>query len=497
LVEIAGLRVARVAIGGSAKERYDSLREAERGDGPVPGLGVLLEAIARDDDGEWKRALELVTRASSRRWGPPERAAIGDVFARHGARAGAALALDVLERAAGYPEDAEPFVRGAAGALATAHADEYERFGWNRGFQMFVLRDRALVLKLAAEPGPAKQIAKALFYARSQDTSIAAALEAIWTQTPRRDVWVDALADQTRGNYGMSGREEIVTWSWRRFCEHPDERRDLYRAFESWRDLWIEQRNAMPARQRPGGESAVAHLQLWGGLSVEHLSAVVEEVKRLARADEWPALVDLAFDLGSAAPQELRRHGLAGVCRIASEVANRIRAGEGGLDAAGERVIARGEALAKELRESGATLDEIVDNRANDLELEARLIRETWARDVEITKRAAEREAAQRDAEAARRRAEDEARRIQDAMRTPPAYTAQPIDDEVFLPSSPAPSLIAYARLYRRMTQPGGVQGLATEIGMEMIATINQSWSQLFSQRPELAMRFSILIAAI
>jgi hypothetical protein len=30
-----------------------------------------------------------------------------------------------------------------------------------------------------------------------------------------------------------------------------------------------------------------------------------------------------------------------------------------------------------------------------------------------------------------------------------------------------------------------------------MIATINQSWSQLFSQRPELAMRFSILIAAI
>ncbi|MBL0213637.1 MAG: hypothetical protein IPQ07_07130 [Myxococcales bacterium] len=55
-----------------------------------------------------------------------------------------------------------------------------------------------------------------------------------------------------------------------------------------------------------------------------------------------------------------------------------------------------------------------------------------------------------------------------------------------------------YARLFRRLTQePNGVQSLLAEgVPLEMIAVINQTWSQLFAQRPELALRFSALISA-
>ncbi len=520
LVETANLKIARVALGDSPQQRYDALRELERGDGPAPELAVLLAGIAREDDGELRRALDLIRR-NTRRWGPPERAAVGQVVRRHGARLNPELALDVLDWAVGFTDEVDDFVHGIAPALAAAHADAFERFGWSRGFQAFVLADRELVLTWSASPPTASIVAKALFHAQSHGRSITSALERIWTHAPNRRAWVEALAAQTRASYGMSHRDEIVAWSWRRFCENEAERRELYVAFAAWRDLWIEQRNAMPAHVRPGGASAIAHLRLWGGLAVEHLSAVVEEVKRLARDDEWPELVDITFDLGSAAPRELRRHGLAGACAIASEVANRIRGGAtgAGIAAAGDRVIARGEALARELRDTGAVIDEIVANRADDLELEARLIREKRERDAEAARRdaeyavraaeraaeqarmAAEVEAAKQRAEGARRAAEEMRARAEAELRarvTPPKLATQPIDEEIFFSSLPAPTLLAYARLFKRLTSgPNAMQSLAAEgVSLEMIAVINQTWGSLFAQRPELALRFSVLISS-
>ena len=59
-----------------------------------------------------------------------------------------------------------------------------------------------------------------------------------------------------------------------------------------------------------------------------------------------------------------------------------------------------------------------------------------------------------------------------------------------------APSVIAYARLFKRLTQADGMQSLAADgVSMEMITVINQTWAGLFAQRPELAMRFSVLIS--
>jgi hypothetical protein len=517
LVEIAGLRIARVAMGDSAKDKYDALRELERGEGTAPGLGVLLFGIARgDDDGELRRALELVVRANQRRWGPPERASVAQVIERHGKRLDVGLALNTAEWAAEYPDDIGPIARGIAPALAQAGTEDIERFGWHRGFQDFVIRERASTLVAetwSASPPHAKQVAKALFSAQAAGRpGVVDALDEIWRRA-NRTIWVRTLAEQTRGNYGMSHREEIVAWSFGRFCRYEDERAAIYEAFASWRDLWIEQRNKLSARERPGGSSAVAHLKLWGGLDIEHLSAVVEEIKRLARDDEWAELVDVTFDLAIGAPQELQRHALAGACRIASEVANRIRNGKAsaGVELGGDRVIVRGEALARELRESGAVIDEIVANRADDLELEARLIREKRDREAER-----ERDAAERAAEQARRQAEIEAMKAQaeaareaaDAARrqaeadlrarvTEPAYMPQSIDNEVFFSSLPVSSLFAYARMFRRMST-GGVQSLAADgVSLEMLAVINQTWSSLFSQRPELAMRFSVLISTV
>src|SRR5688500_8434046 len=171
LVDIAGLRIARVAMGDSAKDKYDALRELERGEGTAPGLGVLLFGIARDrDDGELRRAIELVIRAGQGRWGPPERAAVARVVERHGARLDAGLALNVAEWAAEYPDDMGPIARGIAPALAQAGTDAVERFGWHRGFQDFVIRERASTLVAetwSASPPHAKQVAKALFAAQA------------------------------------------------------------------------------------------------------------------------------------------------------------------------------------------------------------------------------------------------------------------------------------------------------------------------------------------
>jgi hypothetical protein len=75
---------------------------------------------------------------------------------------------------------------------------------------------------------------------------------------------------------------------------------------------------------------------------------------------------------------------------------------------------------------------------------------------------------------------------------------AQPIDDEVFFSSLPIATLGAYARMFKRLTSGAdGMQSLAADgVSLEMIAVINQTWGSLFAQRPELALRFSVLISS-
>jgi hypothetical protein len=217
-----------------------------------------------------------------------------------------------------------------------------------------------------------------------------------------------------------------------------------------------------------------------------------------------------------------------------------------------DRLVARAEALARRLRDTGAVLDQIVANRAEDLDTDVRLIREAWERRAanvayeadrvqraEAARRHAEEQAAaaQREAEAARREAEHARREVEEARRHAeevrraaaaelrrhgiggasagggdgddaddagprpllPSVPLDPIDDEIFFSSLPAPSLLAYARLFKRLTSgaPDALQSLAAEgVTMEMIAVINQTWSALFASRTDLAIRFSTLIAA-
>ncbi len=530
LVERASLKVARTILGDSEKERYDALRELERGEGPAPGLGVLLAGIARDGDGELRRAIELVYRAGARRWGPPEREEVGKLAAKHGARLGPELALELLEWAAQFPQPVTDFVHGAASALGDVGGELVDSLAWRAGFAELCARipsdarARELVIQWTAVPAYGRVVAKALLSRHAQRKGSAVpALELLWDQTSARGTWSQSLGEALRGNYGMSDRDEIATWGWKRFVSHEPERVDLYVAFRAWRDLWIEQRNKLPRSARPGGESAVAHLALWGGLDVEQLSATIDEAVRLARDDDWVGLVDTAFDLGTNTPAETRAYGLAGTCRIAHELRNRVydSVPTPGVDAGADRLLVRAGALCHHLRDEGLTIDNQVANRVEDLENAMRLIREARARRVESAERDRERaaEMQRREQEAAQRRAETEAAvaraqreaeehraRAEAMMRARsisatamPAIERTPIDDEVFFSHLAAPSILAYARLFKRLTSgdPHAMQSLAAEgVTMEAWAVITQTWSTLFAQRTELAIRFSTMIAA-
>ena len=530
LVERASLKVARTILGESAKDRYEALRELERGDGPAPGLGVLLAGIARDTDGEVKRAIELVYRAGERRWGPPEREAVGRFAAANGARLGAELALELLAWAAKFPQPVTDYVHAAATALADVGGELVDSLAWRHGFAELcgqIANDAAardLVMRWTAVPAYGRVVAKALLSRHAQRKGSAVpALELLWEHSPARGTWAQSLGEAVRGNYGMTDRDEIATWSWKRFVSQEAERVDLYTAFRSWRDLWIEQRNKLPRSARPGGESAVAHLALWGGLDVEQLSATIDEAVRLARDTDWVGLVDTAFDLGTNTPVETRPYGLAGTCRIAHEVRNRVydEVPTPGVDAGADRLLVRAGALCHHLRDEGLTIDQSVSNRVEDLEDAMRLIQEARARRVESTERDRERteetkrreqEAVQRRAEAeatiarAHREAEEQRARMEAMMRSRsisatamPAIERTPIDDEMFFSHLAAPSILAYARLFKRLTSgdPHAMQSLAAEgVTMEMWAVITQTWSTLFAQRTELAIRFSTLIAA-
>lgn len=527
IAQRASLRTARLILGDSAVDRFSALRDLARADGPAPGLGLLLAAIGRDGDAALRQAAEIAYRAGTERWGAEERDAIERFAAAHGTALGAALAVELVEWAARYPGEHAGVRAGAAAALAATELgglggpSGLEEVRWRTGFELFVAGGGELVERWSASPVQGPLIARALLSAHARRRtanagSVVPVLDAIWARTSSRPTWAASLAEATGQQRGMSGRDEIAAWGWDRFCAQPSERIDLYAAFRPWRDHLIELRNAMPGATRPAGASAIEHLALWGGLDTEQLSNAVDEATRLASDRDWPELVDVTFDLAGRAPLVLRWHALAGICRISHAVTNAAR-GEhpsAGIEAASDRLIARSEAVCTALRGEGALLDQIVANRVEDLETNVRLIREARERLRERTDDAARRaEEHRRQLEAANaaRREAEEARRSADAARqlalaqlrahlgTPPVLPADPIDDELFFSALPAARTLGeYARLFRRLTQePNGVQSLLAEgVPLEMIAVINQTWSQLFAQRPELALRFSALISA-
>ena len=516
IVERATLRSARVILGDSAPDRFAALRELARGDGRAPGLALLLASIGRDGERAIRAAAEAAYRAGTDRWSDDERRAIERFAGAHGGALGGELAVELVEWAARYPGD-HPEIRAAA-EVALAGA-ELEPLRWRTGFELFVAGGGALVERWAASPTAGPLIARTLLSAHARERgSMVPVLDAIWQRVSDRAAWAASVAEATSQNRGMSGRDELAAWGWRRFCAEPGERSDLYTAFRPWRDHWIPLRNAMPAATRPAGASAVEHLALWGGLDIEQLSATVDEAIRLATERDWAALVDVAFDLAARAPIALRLYALAGACRIAHAVTNEARgaAPGAGIEAAADRLIARTEVACAALRADGAVLDPIVANRIEDLETDVRLIREAHDARTGRADAARQHADAQRDlldaANAARRAAEDAQRRAEEALRRAeaqlrahqaasqrPVVATDPIDDELFFTNLPAARTLAeYARLFRRLSQePDAVQSLAAEgVSLEMIAAINQTWSALFAQQPHLALRFSALISA-
>lgn len=505
LVQRSNLRTARVILGDDVKEQHDALRELARAKGPAPALGIVLASIARHPEDELKRALTLVYRQTDReRWDPDARARIREVVVAHARRLGAELVLAVLAWTISVGDDRRELVHAAATALAEVPDAELEDLRYRDGFSVFVLHGHELLHRWAASSVASRVLARTLL---SDDTGgVVPVVEDLWIRATDRVTWAAALGEATGSSYGRV-RDVLAGWSWQRFVDHPDERPALYRAFSPWFDRWTELRNAMPAQHRPGGESAAAHVTLWGGLDLERLAASVGEAARFATDADWGSIVDTAFDLAERAPHELRRHALAGACSAAHEVTNRAREHETpDLGVAADRLIARTERINTALRASGALIDDIVANRVDDLETDVRLIREARERRAEHAARDAERADERRRHEQERARLEEERRaaelaamQAQQQLATAhPNVERTPIDDEVFFMMLPAAStLLAYARLFRRLTQPNGLQSLEAEgVSLPMVGVINQTWATLFQQRPELALRFSTLISA-
>ncbi|HUJ61359.1 MAG TPA: hypothetical protein VLX92_22800, partial [Kofleriaceae bacterium] len=365
LVERGSLRLARLALGGDAEGRRRVVREV-RG----PALAIALAAIAAaDGDAALHDAIDGAIRDAR-----SDAPVVAACIARHGARLGPELACDAVEWAA-RQDLLAPVIAGATAALAGASEETIAQLAWRSGFGLVCGHAGPLVAGWAASPIASRAVARAVFDLHARGRSCIDALDALWGS----EAWADALAAETAQHAGMSHRASIAAWGWRRFCAAPGERALLYRAFRPWRDAWFELLRAMPAAERPGGGSAIAHLQLWGELDRERLSATVEEAARLATPGDWLAMIDVAFDLvdGSLAT-------LAGACRIAAELTQRIRprdADRAPYAAAAQRLIERASALAGQLRTSGAVLDPIASHRADDLELEARLAFEALALD--------------------------------------------------------------------------------------------------------------------
>ena len=548
ITQLGSLRVARAIIDGSAEDRLALWRDHVRREPLAPAIvPVVLAAIGVDGAAAAGEALDRARHLQRGARGDDEVIAIAALAEQHAAALPLRELLAIVEWGL---EDAAAWLRGdgagvagfvaaAVGGLAAATPAALEEVRWSGGLQRALVlaathTDGAAVIdRWLAEPRTAALVTQAWFDAHGQlerhgDSGRLVALVApAWDRARERAVLAGALAEATARHRGSAGLAALADWAWSRLAI-PDERALVYRAFRPWRDALLDRRNAAPRAQRPGGDSAVEHLAVWGGLDREHLGATIDEAVRLARPADWPALVDVGFALAADAPDRTAQvWGLVGVARLGHEVANRLRDRERA--AAPEEVEAalrwrdRAAALARHLRDEGLVLDRDLASRAEDLESIVALVdreRDRRAENLaEEARRAAERarraEDERRRAEDERRRAEDEARRAAAARAAEEAHLAdlaartaatahlqpvgplEPLDREPFFGKHALPTLVDYARAMVRLQRGADVMALFAELGLDATswAACVQAWSQLFVRRPELAQRFGALLS--
>lgn len=537
----ASLRVARVVIGSSTKDKLAVIREIGGKDGvPAAVLPFVLASIGTPTGDELRSAYDQIRRHRARELGVVVTHAVGDFVRATALDAPPRDVLTMLDWAAGDDLDdgdhIRPFVAAAVAVLDRVPAtglDEY-RFatGMTQFFALAGAEGSALLDRWLAAPATGELVLRRMFDAHDKrqksggpDRRVVDWLADVWVRTTDRDVLSGALAIATSQHGSITGRDWFVDWGWARFVAHPDERAALYRAFAPWRDDLIARRNAMPRRERPGGASAVDHLAVWGPLDLDRWTEVIEEAARLATVDDWRGLVDTAFAIAKAAPRDQRMAGLVGACRIGQLLTNRVREADAppALDPAVDAYAAHATAVIGALRDDGLELDRLVANRIEDLETSTRLSLEARAKRIAAAEREAQRAEDQRRREEEQRRREDDQRRAAEEQQRrqaelaaalaaapapppPPAgpsLTAlpqlelTPVDREPFFTGA-LPTLVDYARFMVRMRMVGDAMAVMRDHGLDPLtfSTVAQAWSQLIARRQDLAARFGAMMMA-
>lgn len=542
IVGMSSLRVARVVMGMIAADKLKLLDEVGKAaDVPTVVLPVILAAIGRPTGDEIERVLRKIRNHKSRDVGPRVVREVGLFVTTVAADAGPREVLSMLDWASGDElEDGEhirPFVTAALTALGTLSGKALDEWRFATGTtQLFALGGsdaEPLFGSWLADPHTAELVLRRMFDVHGQrmkkgpDRRFVDWLSALWIRTTDRSVLAPALGIATSQNSSIAGREVLFDWAWSRFVIHPDERQQIYRAFESWRDDFITRRNATERASRPGGKSAVDHLRVWGPLDLRRMPSVIEESARLATPADWPALVDEVFAIGTALRGEERMDGLVAICRLGHEVRNRVEAEDAPpeLEVAADRLVLHGAHVIDALKSEGLHIDSLVASRIEDLETSMKLALRPRERRAESDRN--DRERAERDAEREReqRRREDEiramleqqrlaaeeAQRRQQAMLAAlqggamkaPSATSQPniviesLDREPCF-GAPLATLIDYTRFMVRMRHGGDVMAVMAEHGLDPMgfSACSQAWSQLLMKRPELAQRFGALMGA-
>lgn len=546
IVGMSSLRVARVVTGTVAADKVKLLDEVGKAsDVPPAVLPVVLAAIGHPTGDDLERVLRKLRNRNSRELGPSVVRQVGEFVTTVAADAGPREVLSMLDWVSGDDlddgEHARPFVAAAITALGTVSGTALDEWRFANGMtQLFAIGGsdaQALLDRWLADPHTAELVLRRMFDVHGQrmragtDRRFIDWLAALWTRTEDRRVLAPALGIATSQNRSIAGKDAIFDWAWARFVDHPDERAQLYQAFESWREDFITRRNATERARRPGGTSAVDHLRVWGPLDLSRMPEVIEEAGRLASHADWPALVDEVFAIASTLRGEDRMAGLVAICRIGHEVGRRVDADRAPpeLEVAADRLVLHGAAVIAALEAEGLTIDALVASRIEDLDTSMRLALAPRERRAGADRAA--RESAERDARRAheqqhreeeirvmveqqRRAAEDaqrEAQRRQQEMlaalqggaSTAPSRTSEPaieiesVDREPFF-GAPLATLIDYTRFMVRVRHGGDVMAVMADHGLDPLgyAAVAQAWTQLIMKRPDLAQRFSTLMGA-
>lgn len=470
-------------------------------------------------------ALRMIERVPFRERTPTERTALGALATRVAARRGVERMLELLAWAGvegGGAQELAPFVAAARTALlGTSARERVEARALDAFLRLAHDEDLApLDEALLDHELGARLLGRVLdLWARRDHHDV----DAVWLEARMGRWWsarptsVEAWSGALSARSGMSGRDEVVAFFWRRFCARADERVAIAAALRPWSQLLHEARAAAPAHDRPGGDDVVAQWEVWSAAEPHDMWRLVDELNPTVPAARLATFAERVFDAAEAVVGARPRTGIVTVFRVCAEIANRVRQHEASeeLDAAaavierrmpsfGERFAA---ARAADEGERGA------EHFLDDIATERRLIAEVYERRHERAAREQQRLEQQRQLherleqqrlEQARR---DEAASI--AVRASPSpersalvlpepdFPRGGIDDEPFIAGPGPRSVVEYAQLLKALQRGNDALAVfaAWELDAASWAACANRWAALMCARPDVAMRFAALLS--